>query len=141
MGLLGVIHKLCKHSKGGRVRKWQFWLTFSAEIYLHREEGALCVQMDFMRTFETTTKCNNINHFWSHFYKILVVLKYHRHPWANIFGTDISRCINTYFKVLAFLGMFMLLQKILAPRHLWYFKTDIKHDLYCCIWWWFEMSA
>ena len=22
----------------------------------------LCVQIDFMRTFETTTKCNNINH-------------------------------------------------------------------------------
>ena len=24
--------------------------------------SALCVQIDFMRTFETTTKCNNINH-------------------------------------------------------------------------------
>ena len=24
--------------------------------------GALCVQMDFTRTFQTTTKCNNINH-------------------------------------------------------------------------------
>ena len=28
-----------------------------------------------MPTFETTTKCNNINHVWSNFYKILVVLK------------------------------------------------------------------
>ena len=35
---------------------------------------ALCVQMDFTQTFQTTTKCNNINHVWSHFYKILVVL-------------------------------------------------------------------
>ena len=24
--------------------------------------GALCVQIDFTRTFQTTTKCNNINH-------------------------------------------------------------------------------
>ena len=85
--------------------------------------------MDFTRTFETTTKCNNINHVWSHFYKILVVLKYHRHLWANIFDTDISRCINTYIKVvyLAFFGMFMLLQisvsKILTHRHLCYFKA------------------
>ena len=55
---------------------------------------ALCVQMDFTRTFETTTKCNNINHVWSHFYKILVVLKYHRRLWANIFDTDICRSIN-----------------------------------------------
>ena len=37
-----------------------------------------CVQMDFMWTFATTTKCNNINHVWSHFYKLMVVLKYHR---------------------------------------------------------------
>ena len=28
----------------------------------------------------------------------MVVLKYHRHPWANIFDTDIFRCINTYIK-------------------------------------------
>ena len=40
--------------------------------------GALCVQMDFTRTFEANTKCNNKNHVWSHFYNILVVLKYHR---------------------------------------------------------------
>ena len=24
--------------------------------------GALCVQMDFTRTFQTNTKCNNTNH-------------------------------------------------------------------------------
>ena len=36
-------------------------------------------------------KCNNINHVWSHFCKILVVLKY---LWANIFDTDICRSIN-----------------------------------------------
>ena len=91
--------------------------------------GALCVQMGFTRTFQANTKCNNINHVWSHFYKFLVVLKYHRRPWANIFDTDIFRCTNTYVKVvyLAFFGMFMLLQmsvsKILADRRLWYFKT------------------
>ena len=68
---------------------------------------ALCVQMVFTRTFETTTKCNNLNHVWSNFYKILVVLKCNR--WANIFDTDISRCINTYIKVvyLAFLGYYL----------------------------------
>ena len=89
----------------------------------------LCVQMDFTQTFQTKTKCNKINHVCSYFYKILVVLKYHRCLWANIFDTDINRCINTYIKVvyLAFFGIFMLLQmyvsKILAHRHLWYFKS------------------
>ena len=89
----------------------------------------LCVQMNFTRTFQANNKCNNTNHVWSHFYKILVVLKYHRHPWGNIFDTDISKCINTYIKVvfLAFFGIFMLLQmsvsKILAQGRLWYFKT------------------
>ena len=66
----------------------------------------LCVQMDFMRTFETTTMCNNKNHVWSHFYKIWVVLKYHRRLWANIFDTDISRCINTYIRVVYIFGIF-----------------------------------
>ena len=56
--------------------------------------GALCVQIYFTRTFQTTTKCDNINHVWSHFYKLLVVLKYHRRLWANIFDTDICRSIN-----------------------------------------------
>ena len=42
--------------------------------------GALCVQMDFMWTFEASAKSNNINHVLSHFCKILVVLKYHRCP-------------------------------------------------------------
>ena len=47
-----------------------------------------------MRTFQTNIKCNNINHVWSHFYEILVVLKYHRRLWGNIFDTDICRSIN-----------------------------------------------
>ena len=73
----------------------------------------LCVQMDFMRTFQTNAKCNNINHVWNHFSKVLVVLKYHRRLWANIF--DLPRCINRlnpYIKVvyLAFFGIVMLLQ-------------------------------
>ena len=55
---------------------------------------ALCVQMDFTRTFEANANCNNINHVWSHVYKILVVLKYHRCTWANIFDTDICRSIS-----------------------------------------------
>ena len=90
--------------------------------------GALCVQMDFTRTFEANTMCNNMNHVWSHFYKILVVLRYHRRLWVNIFDTDISRCINIYIKVvyLALFGIFMLLQmsvlKILSHRRLWYFQ-------------------
>ena len=64
---------------------------------------ALCVQMDFKRTFEANAKCNNLN--------FLVVLKYHRCPSVNIFDTDISRCLNTYIKVvyLTFFGIFMLL--------------------------------
>ena len=52
------------------------------------------VQMDFTRTFQTNAKLNNINHVWSHFCKILVVLKYHRRLWANIFDTDICRSIT-----------------------------------------------
>ena len=56
--------------------------------------GALCVQMDFTLKFEANTKCNNINYVWSHFYQILVVLKYHRRLWNNIFDTDISRSIS-----------------------------------------------
>ena len=69
--------------------------------------GTVCSN-GFCWTFQTNTKCNNKNHVWSHFYNILVVLKYHRRLLANIFDTDISRCINTYIKVvyLAFLGYF-----------------------------------
>ena len=91
-----------------------------------KNDSALCVQMDFTRTFQTNTKCNNINHVWSHFYKVLVVLK---SMISSIFDKDTSRCINTNVKVvyLAFSGIFMFLQmfvsKILAHRHLWYFRT------------------
>ena len=56
--------------------------------------GALCVQMDFTRTFQTNAKCNNINPVWSHFCKMLVVLKYHRRLWDNIFDTDLCRSIT-----------------------------------------------
>ena len=44
----------------------------------HNLPPPLSVQMDFTRTFEANAKCKNINHVWSQFYKILVVLKYHR---------------------------------------------------------------
>ena len=40
--------------------------------------SALCVQIDFMRTFETTTKCNNMNNVGCHFFKSLAVLKHNR---------------------------------------------------------------
>ena len=75
------------------------------------------------------------------FLYFFVILKYHRCLWANIFDTDIYRCISTYHKVLywAFLGIFMLLQmsvsKILADRFLWYFKTT--KNLQKCIQTWF----
>ena len=77
---------------------------------------ALCVQMDFTRTFEANTKCNNIKYVWSHFYQILVVLKYHRRLWNNIFDTDIFRCINTNIKgvYLAIFGIFVLLEMSLS---------------------------
>ena len=65
--------------------------------------------MDFTRTFEANNKCNNMKCVWSHFFQILVVLKYHRRLWNNIFG------------------IFMLLQmfvpKMLTQGGLWYFKT------------------
>ena len=46
------------------------WLVFvKGTVYTistntDRAAPALCVQMDFTRTFETTTKCNNINNVW-----------------------------------------------------------------------------
>ena len=91
--------------------------------------GALCVQMDFMRTFQGNAKWNNINPVWSQFYKTLVVFKYHRSPWVNLFDKDIFRCINTYIKVVywAFFRILMLLKmsvlKILTKGPLWYFKN------------------
>ena len=89
----------------------------------------LCVQMDFTRTFEANTKCNNINYVWSHFYQILVVLKYHRRLWNNIFNTDISRSINIpknakYTPLMwVFMHLKMSVSKILFHRHPWYFTT------------------
>ena len=141
--------------------KW--WSQFqnrlcSQTIYSlnHRPPGftprQLCVQMDFTRTFETTTRCNNINNVWSHFYQILVVLKYHRRLWANNFDTDISKCINTYMWCIWPFSEYLCSYKCLCQRY-WlmgvygtsklpkFYRTDFKHDLYCCIWWWFEMSA
>ena len=91
--------------------------------------GALCVQMDFTRTFDANTKCNNINYVWSHFYQILVVLKHHRRLWNNIFDTDISRSINIpkiakYTPLmLVFMHLKMSVSKILFHRRLWYFRT------------------
>ena len=91
--------------------------------------GALCVQMDFTRTFEANTKCNNINYVWSHFYQTLVVLMYHRRLWNNNFDTDISRSINIPKKakyaplMWVFMHLKMSVSKILFHRRLWYFST------------------
>ena len=64
------------------VSSWGPWkgtiLTLHKHIFGLYASPPLCVQMDFTRTFEATTKCNNINYAWSHFYQLLVVLKYHR---------------------------------------------------------------
>ena len=89
----------------------------------------LCVQMDFTWTFEANTKCNNMKYVWSHFFQILVVLKYHRRLWNNIYDTDIFTYINTHIKgaYLAFFEIFMLLEmsvpKLLFHRRLWYIRT------------------
>ena len=131
---------------------WPFLIVLSM-LTLNDAEGALCVQMDITWTFEANTKWNNMKYVWSHFYQILVVLKYHRCLWSNIFDTDIFRCINTHIKgvYLAFFGIFMLLEmavsKILFHRHLWYSnipkfdRNDFKHNWYCCISCWLQMSA
>ena len=85
--------------------------------------------MDFTRTFDANTKCNNINYVWSHFFQILVVLKLHRSLWKNIFDTDISRSKNIpkdakYTPLmLVFMHLKMSVSKILFHRRIWYFRT------------------
>ena len=69
-------------------------ITDQGEKKSPRTVRELCVQMDFTRTFEANAKCNNINYVWSHFYQILVVLKYHGRLSNNSFDNDISRRIN-----------------------------------------------
>ena len=66
-----------------RRKKNKSFILFVTDIKRPNHPGAyisgflkLCIQMDFKRTFQTNTKCNNINHVWSHFCKILVLLKY-----------------------------------------------------------------
>ena len=71
---------------------------FNSMPYVSHTAHSLCVEMDFTRTFQASTKCNNKNSVWSHLYQILVVLKHHRRLWANIFDTDISRSISKYPK-------------------------------------------
>ena len=89
---------------------WPFLIVLSM-LTLNDAEGALCVQMDITWTFEANTKWNNMKYVWSHFYQILVVLKYHRCLWNNIFDTDIFRCIKTHIKGV---GIFW---DIYAPRN------------------------
>ena len=109
----------------GRMGVWEFGSSNNP----FPARGALCIQMDFTRTFEANTKCNNMKYVWSHFYQILVVLKYHRRLWNNIFDTDISRSINIqknakYTPLMwLFMHLKMSLSKILFHRPLWYFRT------------------
>ena len=59
--------------------------------------------MDFTRTSEATTKCKNVYHVWSHFYKISVGLKYHRHP--SLTQSFLDALISTLkWFILPFLG-------------------------------------
>ena len=46
------VEKLCEFDKGPFIN---YVVSFG------RGGGALCLQMDFMRTFEANTKCNNMN--------------------------------------------------------------------------------
>ena len=123
----------------GRLLRWWKVSSINDVRKFFDPPTALCVQMDVMWTFETTTKCNNLNYVWSHFYQILVVLTYHRRLWANIFDTDISRSINTKNK-----SKYSLLFRYLRHRYLLIGgygtsnllkpnKNNFKHYLYCCI--------
>ena len=130
LGIKGLALKFIYSEKATKFCEiFTLLLTSTRSICHICRKRALCVQMDFTRTFEANPKCNNIRYVWSHFYQILVVLKYHRGLWNNIFDTGIFRCINTHIKgvYLAFFGIFMLLEmsvsKILFHRRLWYFRT------------------
>ena len=61
----------------------------------------LCFEMDFMWTFQASTKCNNRNSVRSHLYQDLVVLKHHRRLWANIFDKDIFWSIIIKYRISA----------------------------------------
>ena len=82
----------------------------------------------------------------SFFYRILVVLKYHKRLWVNIFDKDISRCINTFIKVVCLAYRCLCLRYWLIgingtsklPN---FYRNDFKHNLKCCIWRWFETST
>ena len=100
-----------------------------------KNDSALCVQMDFTRTFQT--KCNNINHVCSHFYNFFVIWNYRRCLRANIFDTNIYRCINSYKCLCQRYWLIGVYGTSKLPK---IYRNEFKHDLYCCIRW-FEMSA
>ena len=66
------IHTLIQHSK--EIDKAKMWLVNHAPdpppSWPHLPE-TLCVQMDFMQTFEANAKCNNINHVWSQYHRCI----------------------------------------------------------------------
>ena len=119
--------------RGSNSRCWCCLLLYGIVVMAIRvvefSSGALCVQMDFTRTFEANAKCNNINYVWIHFYQTLVVLMYHRRLWNNNFDTDISRSINIPKKakyaplMWVLMHLKMSVSKILFHRRLWHFRT------------------
>ena len=89
-----------------KLRKWDCSKDSNNEIIPHlriirnlvinlfiRGGGTVCSN-GFYANIWSQRQVQNINHVWGHFYKILVVLKYHRRPWGNIFDTDIGWSIN-----------------------------------------------
>ena len=134
-----ISRKCFNEKQKGIKRKWtcsdlsNLSKNSSQRIYEHTPwflwGPALCVQMDFTRTFDANTKCNNISYVWSHFYQILVVLKHQRCLWNNIYDRDISRSTNIpkiakYTPLmLVFMHLKMSVSKILFHRRLWYFRT------------------
>jgi hypothetical protein len=106
----------------------QPWGRLCQPHYCPSPPPPLCVQMDFTRTFQANTKCNNINHVWSQFkrlfrkkeyqaqsavvycycawysffrngcYEILVVLKYH--VCVKDIGSRASMVLQNYQKLI-----------------------------------------
>ena len=61
--------------------------------------------MDFMRTFQFSTKCSNINSVWIYLHYVLINLKCRSCLWANIYDANISSGINALIKRL-YLNLF-----------------------------------
>ena len=58
--------RTCRGEEGSE--NGHFCLLSVLKISLLRGGGALCVETEFKRTFQASTKCNNINSVWCYFY-------------------------------------------------------------------------